>query len=116
MFLVLSIEGDNIMGSLFVEVGQCGCQIGVPLNHKLSALYYCNRTRPPNRLHAIMVDTEPKVIRQVATQSPKWLDPANLKTFEHGRGNNWSYGYLHHLPQKQLHSEKMAKGRQFSHI
>ena len=104
------------MGSLFVEVGQCGCQIGVPLNHKLSALYYCNRTRPPNRLHAIMVDTEPKVIRQVATQSPKWLDPANLKTFEHGRGNNWSYGYLHHLPQKQLHSEKMAKGRQFSHI
>ena len=76
-FLELSIEGDNIMGSLFVEVGQCGCQIGVPLNHKLSALYYCNRTRPPNRLHAIMVDTEPKVIRQVATQSPKWLDPAH---------------------------------------
>ena len=88
----------------------------MPLNHKLSSLYYCNRTRPPNRLHAIMIDTEPKVTRHVATQSPKWLDPANLKTFEHGRGNNWSYGYLHHLPLKQMHSENLAKGRKFSHI
>lgn len=104
------------MGSLFVEVGQCGCQIGLTLNHKLSSFYYCNRLRPPNRLHAIMVDTEPKVIRQIVKQAPKWLDASNLKSFEFGRGNNWSYGYLHDLPHKLLHADKLPQGRQFSHI
>ena len=86
------------MGSLFVEVGQCGCQIGVPLNSKLSQSYYCTRNRPPQRLHAIMIDTEPKVIKQILEKQYKWLDPDNVKYFQYGRGNNWSYGYLHQLP------------------
>ncbi len=51
------------MGSLFIEVGQCGCQIGAKLNPLLSNSYYCTRNRLPNRLHAIMIDTEPKVLR-----------------------------------------------------
>ena len=42
-----------------------------------------------------MVDTEPKVIKQITSKQPKWLDPTNVKYFEHGRGNNWSYGYMH---------------------
>lgn len=45
------------MGSLFVEIGQCGCQIGAQLNPRLSNSYYCTRNRPPYRLHGIMVDT-----------------------------------------------------------
>lgn len=104
------------MGSLFVDIGQCGCQIGLHLNSKLATCYYCTRLRPPNRLHAIMIDTEPKVIKQIVAKQPKWLDPANVKYFEHGRGNNWSYGYLHKLPEKKLHSDKGQYGKQFSHI
>lgn len=83
------------MGSLFIEIGQCGCQIGAQLNLKLSSSYYCTRTRPPNRLHAIMIDTEPKVLQSLLAANPKWLDPLNTRHFQHGRGNNWSYGYMH---------------------
>jgi tubulin beta len=104
------------MSSLFVQIGQCGCQIGVPLNSKLSSCYYCTRVRPPNRMHSIMVDTEPKVIKQILNRQPKWLDPANVKYFQYGRGNNWSYGYLHHLPEQPLHTGKGWEGKQFSHL
>ena len=104
------------MGSLFLEIGQCGCQIGVPLNNKLSSCYYCTRIRPPNRLHAIMIDTEPKVIKQIVNKQPKWLDPSNVKSFQYGRGNNWSYGYLHKLPEKPIHTNKINYGKQYSHI
>lgn len=63
-----------------------------------------------------MVDTEPKVIKQIINRQPKWLDPANVKYFQYGRGNNWSYGYLHHLPKQPLHTGKSEGGKQFSHI
>ena len=63
-----------------------------------------------------MVDTEPKVIKQITAKHPKWLDPANVKFFEHGRGNNWSYGYMHELPPAKLHEEKGQYGKQFSHV
>ena len=46
-------------------------------------------------MHAIMIDTEPKVIKNILSKQPKWLDPVNVKYFQYGRGNNWSYGYLH---------------------
>lgn len=91
------------MGSLFVEIGQCGCQIGSQLNPKLSTSYYCTRNRPPYRLHAMMIDTEPKVLQPILDKQPKWLDPINVKYFQYGRGNNWSYGYLHELPIKKYH-------------
>lgn len=45
------------MSSIFVEVGQCGCQIGHKLNKKLSYSYYASRIFPPNKVHAIMIDT-----------------------------------------------------------
>ena len=50
------------MGSIFIELGQCGCQIAGQLNPKMANSYYATRNRVPNRLHALMVDTEPKVI------------------------------------------------------
>lgn len=51
------------MSSIFVEIGQCGCQIGHKLNKKLSNSYYATRIYPPNKVHSIMIDTEPKVLR-----------------------------------------------------
>jgi hypothetical protein len=42
-----------------------------------------------------MVDTEPKVLKPFIDKPPKWLDSQNVRYFEHGRGNNWSYGYMH---------------------
>ena len=42
-----------------------------------------------------MLDTEPKVLKPLLDKTPNWMDPSNIKCFEYGRGNNWSYGYLH---------------------
>ena len=91
------------MSSVFLEIGPCGCQIGAHLNPKLASSYYCSRLQPPNRLHSILIDTEPKVIQSLLAQKPRWLDPSNIKYFEYGRGNNWSYGYLHELPEKKYY-------------
>lgn len=90
------------MSSIFVEVGQCGCQIGHKLNKKLSNSYYASRIFPPNKVHAIMIDTEPKVLKPFIDNPPKWLDPTNVKYFQYGRGNNWSYGYMHELPKGKI--------------
>lgn len=86
------------MGSLYVEIGQCGCQLGTHLNPKLANSPYSLRTTPPHRLHAIMIDTEPKVLQPLLTRSPRWMDPLNVRFFQYGRGNNWTYGYLDKLP------------------
>ena len=67
-------------------------------------------------MHAIMVDTQPKVIKQIVDRNPRWLDSSNLKYFQYGRGNNWSYGYLHELPPHPLHNDKLPKNKQFSHV
>ncbi len=42
-----------------------------------------------------MIDTEPKVLKPFIDNPPKWLDVNNVKYFQYGRGNNWSYGYMH---------------------
>ena len=61
--------------------------------------YHHEEPHPPHRLHAIMVDTEPKVLQPLLTRSPRWMDPLNVRFFQYGRGNNWTYGYLDKLPQ-----------------
>lgn len=63
----------------------------------------------------MMIDTEPKVLEPLLSKSPKWLDPLNVKYFQYGRGNNWSYGYLHALPEKKLYSQLLSQHQQFSH-
>ena len=85
------------MSSIFVEVGQCGCQIGHKVNKRLSGSYYPSRVHS-DKLHALMIDTEPKVLKPLLDNPPKWLDTKNIRYFEHGRGNNWSYGFMHSLP------------------
>lgn len=51
------------MSSIMIEIGQCGCQIGSKLNQKLSSSYYSTRIHKPNKVHSIMIDTEPKVLK-----------------------------------------------------
>lgn len=43
-----------------------------------------------------MLDTEPKILKPILDNKlqNKHLDPLNIKYFQHGRGNNWSYGYI----------------------
>ena len=54
-----------------------------------------------------MIDTEPKVLKPFLKNPPSWLDTQNVKYFEHGRGNNWSYGYLHSLPNQPINDPSL---------
>lgn len=86
------------MGSLLVEIGQCGCQIGGRLHADLMQYKessYLKRLKS-DTLHAILIDTEPKILKPIQENRKDFyfLDPSNIKFFQHGRGNNWSYGYL----------------------
>ena len=62
-----------------------------------------------------MIDTEPKVLKPFIEKPPKWLDPSNVKYFQYGRGNNWSYGYMHNLPSKMQSEDYVEGHKQFSH-
>lgn len=46
------------MGSLFIEIGQCGCQVGMEVNQHLAAIKgsYTQRDKT-GVLHTIMLDT-----------------------------------------------------------
>ena len=106
------------MSSIYIDIGQCGCQIGHKLNKRLSATYYSTRIHAPHKVHAIMIDTEPKVLKPFIDNPPKWLDPDNVRYFQYGRGNNWSYGYIHELPEEktQVATDFVEGHRQFSHL
>ncbi len=45
--------------------------------------------------HSILVDTEPKVLKEVADNRKlyPYFDPKNILYFDYGRGNNWALGY-----------------------
>ncbi len=61
-----------------------------------------------------MIDTEPKVLKPFIDKPLKYLDPGNVKFFEHGRGNNWSYGYLHSLPNRNTTEKVIENHKEFS--
>lgn len=89
------------MGSLLLEIGQCGIQIGVQLLENLMANSdsYENNflfRNDQNVAHSILVDTEPKVLKPVLENRKKYsfLDPKNLVFQQSGRGNNWALGYF----------------------
>lgn len=110
------------MGSLLVEVGQCGCQIGSKLHADLlqyKESSYLKRLKS-DTLHTIMIDTEPKILKPIQENRKEFsfLDPANIKFFQYGRGNNWSYGYLDSrkvksTPEEQANTSSLAS-RTFS--
>jgi hypothetical protein len=57
-----------------------------------------------------MIDTEPKILKPLIENRSEYpyLDPSNIKFFQNGRGNNWSYGYLDMLRYKNLKVEDLA--------
>ena len=102
------------MSSVFVHVGQCGNQLGQAFWSEVDEWYVLGRRRrgptanprpPPiqplpfslldGTLPCVLVDTEPKVIRQRAQSSVlvKRVPDAFRLTGKTGRGGNWAYGY-----------------------
>ena len=74
------------MGTLLVQLGQCGNQIGIQLWDYLKA----NRSydtdylwkEPDQNAHAVLVDTEPKVLKRI-------ID--NKKMYPHFEADNILY-------------------------
>ncbi|KAE8595545.1 hypothetical protein XENTR_v10015795 [Xenopus tropicalis] len=86
------------MSLIWLQVGQCGNQIGQEWWHLL-----CNNASDTDRypyfsrdgmINAICVDSEPKVIRKLWKRVKKGsLRDSNLIVGRKGRGNNWAFGY-----------------------
>ena len=87
------------MGSLIVQLGQAGNQIGLKLWDELRSMHNSNTDflfRDGDTVtHSIMIDTEPKVLRQIKHDRGTYFyyDPSNIVYYQHGRGNNWALGY-----------------------
>ena len=113
------------MGSLFLQLGQAGNQIGLQLMDYLdstSGLYaegYLKRS-DQNTLHSIMIDTEPKTIKPIIENRKRYpfIDTKNVLYFQHGRGNNWALGYMDENMQhkKQSQKVKLEKPQQFNKL
>lgn len=118
------------MSIITLQLGQCGNQIGGQLFQLLSTdldlpppswcsvdhakdyveansnrffdVSECSETGCYRTARAIMVDTEPKVIAQMVTnsrRSGKWCYPSKQQVCrKRGSGNNWAHGFFHHGP------------------
>ncbi|KAG9471915.1 hypothetical protein GDO78_022337 [Eleutherodactylus coqui] len=86
------------MSQIWLQVGQCGNQIGQEWWRIVSNIVaeddrypYFSRDGLSN---AICVDTEPKVIRKLCQQAKKGnFRDTNIIVGQRGRGKNWAYGY-----------------------
>ncbi|KAM4705571.1 uncharacterized protein WCC33_010398 [Rhinophrynus dorsalis] len=86
------------MSLVWLQIGQCGNQIGQEWWQILS-----NNSSQADRypyfscdgmINAICVDSEPKVIRRLQKQVKKgFFKDSNLVVGQRGRGNNWAFGY-----------------------
>ncbi|XP_042332126.1 tubulin beta-1 chain-like isoform X2 [Sceloporus undulatus] len=87
------------MCAVWLQVGQCGNQIGqewwqiiTSANKKEIDMYPFYSL--DGKLSAICVDSEPKVVRRLQKQiKRKVFRESNLIVGKAGRGNNWAYGY-----------------------
>ena len=97
------------MSTVYLHVGQAGNQIGsvlwkLLLNETGSIQEDIFFDRVRNTARSILVDSEPKVIKQIhedKTLSPLF-PPKNMIFSENGRGNNWALGYS--ATYKELHN------------
>ncbi|XP_078667004.1 tubulin delta chain-like [Branchiostoma floridae x Branchiostoma belcheri] len=86
------------MATVFVQVGQCGNQIGqqfwtqvLPLKDTKEGIPFFNANE---RLRSVHVDSEPKVLRRLGLSLKKRnLEEGNLISGKRGRGTNWALGY-----------------------
>lgn len=85
--------------SIFVQIGQCGNQVGDALwsmlekHHEKEAMHKFFRSNGAPR--CILVDTEPKVIQSIlnSSQYGTKINPESVHYQQYGRGNNWAMGY-----------------------
>ncbi|KAH3787469.1 tubulin delta chain-like [Dreissena polymorpha] len=83
------------MSTVFVQIGQCGNQVGQALWKKIikdeevknSYSFVDNE----QRLRAVAVDSEPKVVRKITKGLP-YLEQC-VVSGKRGRGTNWALGY-----------------------
>ena len=86
--------------TLYVGIGQCGVQVLCPFLQQCLSVSVPNPFLDRNeKIRAILVDGEPKVIRwaQSQSQSGQWIGgfrPECLISDQEGRGNNWALGYV----------------------
>ncbi|XP_078579162.1 tubulin delta chain-like isoform X1 [Branchiostoma floridae x Branchiostoma japonicum] len=86
------------MATVYVQVGQCGNQIGqqlwtqvLPLKDTKEGMPFFNMDE---KLRSVHVDSEPKVLRRLGLAlKKKNLEEANLIAGKRGRGTNWALGY-----------------------
>ncbi|XP_063306923.1 tubulin delta chain-like [Pelobates fuscus] len=91
-------ERTQEMSLIWLQVGQCGNQIGHEwwqiLHNNASEEGRYNYFSRDNSINAICVDSEPKVIRKIRKQVKKsCFRDSNLIVGRRGRGNNWAFGY-----------------------
>jgi tubulin beta len=88
------------MGTLLIQLGQCGNQIGLQTWEYLQNMHYYENDylfrREQNIAHSIMIDTEAKVLKPISENRKKYsfIDSRNIIFQQNGRGNNWSLGYF----------------------
>jgi len=79
---------------VLVSVGQCGNQIASSFAGSALSNGCGFGARRDGKLRLVMVDSEPKVIRQVREgQLGGAVAPHNVHFEQNGRGNNWAFGY-----------------------
>jgi tubulin delta len=92
-----------VLGNIFLNVGQCGNQVGRSFLTSLNDYHSKNSDfiggsqymNPSNYTNAILIDTEPKVIRHILENQQKNFKVHKDQTFyfNYGRGNNWAMSY-----------------------
>ncbi|XP_022099004.1 tubulin delta chain-like isoform X2 [Acanthaster planci] len=83
------------MSTVFVQVGQCGNQVGKEFYRTVSKL---QEQRPifadgDGKWRCIHVDSEAKVVKSLYFANKKCLRESNIVSGKYGRGTNWAIGY-----------------------
>ncbi|KAL8164653.1 UNVERIFIED_CONTAM: hypothetical protein K2H54_001076 [Gekko kuhli] len=87
------------MSAVWLQVGQCGNQIGQEWWQAVTQARSRDADPYPfcsldGKLSAICVDSEPKVVKKLQKQVKRGsFRESNLIMGKQGRGNNWAYGY-----------------------
>ena len=97
------------MSSVFIQVGQCGNQVGFQfwklLRDEISLHNNTVFNRDTERARCILVDSEPKVTDKPFQKAShplfNILSPSLVVKSSNGRGNNWAMGYSD-KPEKEL--------------
>ncbi|KAL4217210.1 hypothetical protein ACF0H5_023662 [Mactra antiquata] len=83
------------MSTVFIQIGQCGNQIGHAFWRKVVKDDEITKSHSfihtDGKLRAVVVDSEPKVVRKITKNLP--FREESIVTGKRGRGTNWALGY-----------------------